>query len=101
MQRACERTVAHRRGPRKAGLQSEAPRAEEAHARWHSCKKALMLPNNSANTTRTISIDNDFATEPSYLFTFTSKRSLGHPVLTSVAGGDTRLYAGHPRLLHT
>ena len=51
----------------QCGPRVETARGEEARAHWHSCKNTLALSENSANTTRTISIDNDFATEPSDL----------------------------------
>ena len=79
MQRARERTTAHRHSPREASLQREAARGEEAYARWRSCKNALALSNNSANTTRTISTDNDFAMKPLELSPLYNGKVLGHP----------------------
>ena len=70
-------------------LAQRGPRAEAA----------LVLSDNSTNTTRTISIDNDFATEASYLFTFAPERSPRRPALADAAGGGTRRYAGHLRPL--
>ena len=58
-----ERTVAH----------ASRPTTGSPRVRWHSYKNALALSDNSTNTTRTISIDNDFATEPLYLFTFRTR----------------------------
>ena len=72
-----------------------------ARVRWHSCKNALALLDNNANTTRTISIDIDFATEPLYLFTFAPDQSLRRPALAGAVGGGTRWYAGHSRPLQT
>ena len=75
--------------------------AGSPRARWHSSKNSLALSDNSANTTRTISIDINFATEPSYLFTFAPERSPRCPALVDAAGGGTRRYAGHSRPLQT
>ena len=77
------------------------PTVGSPRARWHSCKNALALSDNSANTTRIISIDNDFTTEPSYLFTFAPERSPRRPALAGAADGGTRWYAGHSRLAPT
>ena len=53
--------------------------AGSPRACWHSCKNALALSNNSVNPTRTISIDSDFATEPSDLSPLFNGKVLGHP----------------------
>ena len=63
----------------QCGPRVETARGEEARAHWHSCKNTLALSENSANTTRTISIDSCFATKPLELPPFYNAKVLGLP----------------------
>ena len=66
-----------------------------ARARWHSCKNVLALSDNSMNTTRTISIDNDFTTEPTDLLLFTMARPSTIPARVDATNGGTGAYVHH------
>ena len=79
----------------QCGPRVETARGEEARAHWHSCKNTLALSENSANTTRTIFIDNDFATKPSDLLLFIMARPSTIPTHAGTASGGTGAYAGY------
>ena len=57
----------------------KAAHGEEACARWHISKNVLALSENSVNTTRIISIDNDFVMKPSDLSPLYNGKALDLP----------------------
>ena len=81
--RAPERTAARSAAHTAPPHAREAARGEEACVHRHFCKNALALSNNSANTTRTISIDNDLTKKPSCSLVFVSERSPTPPCLSA------------------